>query len=115
MSFRDLVQSTNKAFLAAFGEPVTFVYGAEAAIPADAIVNIVDRVPWLLDSQDQTVSDSLEFDPPDVSWLTDELAQYWQVTARGKTYAIAGVERNEMTTVRLKHILPGDIDADQGY
>lgn len=109
-----MVTSTNRAFLAAFGEPVTFVYNA-ATIPATAIVNIVDRVPWLLDGQDQTGLKSVECEPADVSWLTDELTQYWQVTARGKTYAIAGVERNEMTTVRLKDIFPEDIDADQGY
>jgi hypothetical protein len=114
MTFRDMVISTNSAFLSAFGEPVTFVYGTET-IPSSGIVNIVDRVPWLEDGQDQTVTDTIDFDPPGVSWLTDELAQYWQITARGITYAIAGVERNEMTTLRLRDIIPEDIDADQGY
>jgi hypothetical protein len=107
MTFRDIVKATNPAFIAAFGEPVTFTYGTEI-IPASAIVNIVDRVAWLTDGQDQTVIDSIDCDPPDVSWLTDDLIPYWQVTARGITYNIAGVERNEMTTIRLKTILPED-------
>lgn len=114
MMFRDMVISTNPAFISAFGEPVTFVYGTET-IPLSGIVNIVDRVPWLEDGQDQTVADTIDFDPLEVVWLTDELAQYWKIAARGVTYAIAGVERNEMTTVRLKDIIPEDIDADQGY
>lgn len=87
---------------------MTFVYGTET-IPVTGIVNIVDRVPWLMDDQDQTAVETIDFNPADVSWLTDELTQYWQVTARGGTYEIAGVERNEMTTIRLKDILPEDI------
>jgi hypothetical protein len=107
MTFRDMVQSTNQAFIAAFGEPVTFTYGTET-IPASAIVNIVDRVPYLTDGQNQTVLDSIDCDPSGVSWLTDDLVPYWQVTALGTTYNIAGVERNEMTTIRLQTILPED-------
>jgi hypothetical protein len=107
MTFRGIVTATNPAFIAAFGEPVTFTYGTDT-LSVSGIINIVDRVPYLIDGQDQTVLDSIECDPPDVSWLTDDLVPYWQVTARGITYNIAGVERNEMTTIRLKTILPED-------
>jgi len=114
MTFRELVTDTNPAFIAAFGEPVTFAYDTEA-IPCNAIVNIADRPVWLTDDQDQTLILSLDCDPVDVSWLTDELATHWRVSARGRLYNIAGIARNEMTTVYLRVILPEDIDADQGY
>ncbi len=108
MTFRDMVAATNPAFIFAFGEPVAFVYGPET-IEISAIVNIVNRVPWLTDNEDQTDLKSIDCNPPDVSWLTDELAQYWQVRARGVTYTIAGTpERNEMTTIYLADILPED-------
>jgi hypothetical protein len=102
-----MVMATNPAFLAAFGEEVVFSYDGET-ITVTGIVNIVDRVPYLIDGQDQTVLNSIDCDPPDVSWLTDDLIPYWQVTAQGIAYNIAGVERNEMTTIRLKTVRPED-------
>ncbi len=105
MSFRDMVTATNPAFIAAFGEPVEFTAGA-CVIRMDAIVNIAERVPWPIDCEDQTVLKSLDCDPRDAAWLTDDLIPLWRVVARGKAYNIAAVERNEMTTIYLADILP---------
>lgn len=107
MSFHDMVAETNPAFLAAFGETVEFTAGA-CVIRMDAIVNIAERVPWPMDGVDQTILKSLDCDPRDASWLTDDLIPLWQVVARGKAYNIAAVERNEMTTIYLADILQED-------